>query len=360
MFDIQLKHLFRYHLILLLILILFIALSRVIGIKMMNSEKYKNYMSAETEEIFNEMVESTEGMTLEECAEYIERRQEQSFMKQDNKAELDAIMRYQTELQYCFDVRGWRNYCRYGKGIVSLNMPADLRSNSQKYSGFEVPQVVNSDPFSRYIYLSTFSAAPLLIMLLVGAMSADGHEKGIFKQVDISAELKAYYKSKELLMVILVLFICITDQLSLMIISGILERPEYSKAAFQSILGFGSSAFRARISQVIVWTSAKEIISGLLCYNIFTMLARHLCSMKKYIIACSAIISVMSAAAIYIPEFAPYMFAGITDTNNVLYRLGYINRMDASEAPVVIIGMASVLAGLWQWRYQSLKEIMER
>ena len=42
---------------------------------------------------------------------------------------------------------------------------------------------------------------PLLVMLPVGVMSADGHEKGVFRQVDISAELKGYYKSRELLMV---------------------------------------------------------------------------------------------------------------------------------------------------------------
>ena len=358
MLDVQLKHLFRYHAVLLVILIMLIAASRAVGIKMMDSADYKTYMSAETEEKFNEMLESTDGKSLEECAEYLERKREQSFMNQNNKAELDAVIRYQSELQNCFDVRGWRNYCRYGKGIVSLNMPEDLMSKPQKYRGFEVPQVVNGDPFSKYVYLSTFSVMPLLVMLLVGVMSADGHEKGVFRQVDISAELKVYYKSRELLMICLVIILWAADQISLMMISGVLERPEYSKAAVQSILGFGNSAFRAKISQVIVWTAAKELLCGLLCYNIFTLLARHLCSMKKYMIACTAMISVMSAAAVYISELAPYMFAGITDTNTVLYRLGYISRLDASEAPVVIIGMTSVLGGLCQWRYQALKEIM--
>lgn len=358
MLDIQMKHLFRYHAVLLVVLLSLIAASRAVGIKMMNSAAYSSYMSAETAEKFNELVKDTEDMTLEECAEYIDGEQTEALIKKGGSAKLDAINRYKMQLQNCFEVRGFRSYCRTGKGIVSLNMPPDLKINSQKYRGMEIPQVVNGDPFSKYLYLSTFSVMPFIIMLLVGVMSADGHEKGIYRQIDISAELKAFYKSREVLMIGLVVLICLADQLSLMMISGVLERPEYRTAAVQSVFGFGGSAFRARISQVIIWTAVKELLSGLLCYNIFTLTARHLCSMKKYIIACTAVISVMSVAAVYIPELAPYMFAGITDTNTVLYHLSYINRMDASEAPVVIIIMLSALAGLWQWRYQSLREIV--
>lgn len=353
MLELQVKQLFKYHIVLISVIIAIIALSRVVGITLMKNDRFSQYMSPNTAVEFDKLLDSTSDMTLEECAEYIERKQTEAIINGEDKAVTEAITRYNTELQRCFAVRGYRNYSRYGKGIVSLNIPSDLKAAPEKYRGYAVPRVVNSDAFSRYIFLSSFSIMPIIVMLITAVLSADGLEKGVFKQTNISAEAKAFYRAKEIMTVVFICIIYIADQLSVMLLSGVFERPEYRTSSVQGIVGFGTSAFRGTISQVIMWVFIRGLLSMLLCYNIFELIAKALSSLKKYIIVCTSLTALLSVSAAYMPALSPYMFCGITKISDVLYDLDYVKSLDASEGLIVIISMCSLLGGLFVWRREN-------
>lgn len=345
MFSMQLRNTFRYHLPVLIFVLLAIAASRLIGLRSIQSETYSPYMTTEVSTRFDDLLRQSEGMTLEERAHFITEQQSAAFLSATDQNEINAVMRYQSELQHCFEVRGYRNYGLYGKGIVSMDIPQDIK-NSRKYSGFAVPEVVNPDPFKKYLYLSSFSILPVIVMLLTAVLQADSYEKGVERQICLSAERAAFSRRRELIMILLITLICAAEQLSLLIISGAFFRAEYTTASLQSVTGFGSLSFRGTIVQVCVFTTVRQLLGALLCYELFALLAEKLCSVKKYILSALGAVALMSLAAFYIPELSPYMFAAVGKTENILRSLDYISLIDGSEAPVAIVLLSSLTGAL--------------
>ena len=350
MLKVQTERLFKYHKVMILVLIIMIAASRLVADRVMKSESVSPYKSDAVSERFDELLEQSEGMTLEECAQFIETRQLSSLKGGAEQDEITAVMLYRSELQKCFEVRGYRNYCLYGKGIVSIDIPKDINTNNEKYAGFAVPKVVNSDAFMKYLYMSSFSLIPVIILLLTAVLRADSYEKGVERQIMLSAERAGFHRVREWIMISVIALVCAAEQLSLLIMSGALGRNEYSSAPLQSVTGFTTSAFRGTITQFIVFIIARQLLSAVLCYQVFAILAQKLCSVKRYILAAFGITALMSLASYYIPELSPYMFASIGKTENMAYSLDYISIIDGSEAPLVIILMSSVICGLIIWR----------
>ena len=344
--KLQLGQILKYHWASLLAALLLMALSRGAGMFLMGSRSFSPYLSPEAEEIFIELMEDSRDLTLEQSAAFLLDRQQQAFINGFDQPRQDALMRYQSCLQNCFEVRGYRSYARTGRGLVSLNFAEDIRTAPEKYRGFGLPSLADGDPFEKYLYLSGYSLMPIVIMLLTGTLTADGSQRGVFRQVELSAGSRGFYRGKRLIMTGLTVLLWALEELSLLIMTGALARTEYRSATLQSLPGWGTSAFRGSISQAMVFLSVRHLLCGLMCLELFTLLGMRLASVKKFILWCSGLIAVMSLAGHYVPALGPYMFAGLIPSGELLSQVSYIGPIDGSEAPAVIICFSALLGGL--------------
>lgn len=356
MYSYQTSRLIKKFWLLFVIVIIFSASVKFAVYRSFNASNNLVYMNKETAEIYNELIENSADKTLEQCDEYITEYEMRSYASGYNNNITAAVNKYKTELRSCFMVESIRSYARTGRGLTDANIPTDLVKNSRLYAAFPTPQVINDEPFLKFLELRAVDIMPIFVLLLVGVFVADSYEKRMDQQIRISKNSSAFFKSREIILSVAIFIMFTLSFLADLILSGTLQQSEYSTAPLQSVWEFDLSPVMLTVRGTIIWLCVTRLMSFFATYSIFVLVAKQVCSVKKYVMLTSGLIAIMSAAAHYLGTFSPYMFAAVTSVNGRLQNLDYIRTFDCSEAVAVLIYLATILGGLSAWRYSGYYE----
>lgn len=253
-------------------------------------------------------------------------------------------------------VESIRSYARTGRGLTDANIPTDLVKNSRLYAAFPTPQVINDEPFLKFLELRAVDIMPIFVLLLVGVFVADSYEKRMDQQIKISKNSAGFFKSREIILSAAIFIMFMLSFFTDLILSGTLQQSEYSTAPLQSVWEFDLSPVMLTVRGTIIWLCVTRLMSFFATYSIFVLVAKQVRSVKKYVMLTSGLIAVMSAAAHYVGALSPYMFAAVTSVNGQLNNLDYMRAFDCSEAVAVFIYLAAILSGLTAWRYSGYYE----
>ncbi|MBS7114437.1 MAG: hypothetical protein KH080_08955, partial [Ruminococcus sp.] len=177
MYSYQTSRLIKKFWLLFVIVIIFSASAKFTVYRSFVSSNNLTYMNKETAEIYNELIENSADKTLEQCDEYITEYEMRSYASGYNNNITAAVNKYKTELRSCFMVESIRSYARTGRGLTDANIPSDLVKNSRLYAAFPTPQVINDEPFLKFLELQAVDIMPIFVLLLVGVFVADSYEK---------------------------------------------------------------------------------------------------------------------------------------------------------------------------------------
>lgn len=355
MYSYQTSRLLKKFWMLFVIVIIFSASAKFTVYRSFDSSNNLTYMNKETAEIYNELIENSADKTLDQCDEYITEYEMRSYASGYNNITA-AVNKYKTELRSCFMVESIRSYARTGRGLTDANIPTDLVKNSRLYAAFPTPQVINDEPFLKFLELQAVDIMPIFVLLLVGVFVADSYEKRMDRQIKISKNSSAFFKSREIILSVAIFIMFTLSFFADLILSGTLQQSEYSTAPLQSVWEFDLSPVMLTVRGTIIWLCVTRLMSFFATYSIFVLVAKQVCSVKKYIMLTSGLIAIMSAAAHYLGTFSPYMFAAVTSVNGQLNNLDYMRAFDCSEAVAVFIYLAAILSGLTAWRYSGYYE----
>ncbi len=353
MYGYQIKRFFTKYIFVVFFCILTAGVIKVVTVYRWQNNTAINYMTEKETEYYTQLLENTDGMSLEERYEYIFNYRIQSYQN-INEEMNNAISRYEDKLRYCYILNGVINYTKTGKGLVDAYMPSDLSENSRLYASLDKPTVINDEPFLKFLDLQSWNIMPILVLLITGVFIADSYEKRLHLVINVSRESKRFYRSRETVMAGFIFLIYSINFAADLLLSGYLSAG-YLNAAIQSVTYFIFSHINLTVGKTIVWLYVTQLLSLYICYSIFVLIARTVCSMKKYITASAAIIIIMSAFSIYLPDAAPYMFAAICDKKVLLSSISYIQIMDASEIVTVLFVYFMILAGVSAWRFTGYK-----
>lgn len=356
MYSYQTSRLLKKFWMLFVIVIIFSASAKFTVYRSFDSSNNLTYMNKETAEIYNELIDNSADKTLDQCDEYITEYEMRSYAGGYNNNITAAVNKYKTELRSCFMVESIRSYARTGKGLTDANIPSDLVKNSRLYAAFPTPQVINDEPFLKFLELQAVDIMPIFVLLLVGVFVADSYEKRMDQQIRISKNSSAFFKSREIILSAAIFIMFTLSFFADLILSGTLQQSEYSTAPLQSVWEFDLSPVILTVRGTIIWLCVTRLMSFFATYSIFVLVAKQVCSVKKYVMLTSGLIAIMSAAAHYLGTFSPYMFAAVTSVNGRLQSLDYIRTFDCSEAVAVLIYLATILGGLSAWRYSGYYE----
>ncbi len=356
MYSYQTSRLLKKFWLLFVIVIIFSALAKFVVYRSFNSSNNLTYMNKEVAEIYNELIENSADKSLEQCDEFITDYELMSYAGGYNDNITAAVNKYKTELRSCFTVESIRSYARTGRGLTDANIPSDLVKNSQLYAAFPTPQVINDEPFLKFLELRAVDIMPIFVLLLVGVFVADSYEKRMDQQIRISKNSTVFFKSREIILSLAIFIMFTLSFFADLILSGTLQQSEYSTAPLQSVWEFDLSPVMLTVRGTIIWLYVTRLMSIFIIYGIFVLLAKQVCSVKKYVMLTSGLIAVMSAAAHYVGALSPYMFAVVTSVNGSLHNLDYMRAFDCSEAVSVFIYLAAILGGLSAWRYSGYYE----
>ena len=349
MYGYQIKRLFTKYLFLILACILSAAAIKILTIYRWKNDIARNYMSEKETGYYTQLLESTSEMSLEQRSKYIYDHRIELSENTDEELD-DAINRYEDKLRYCYIINGIINYAKTGKGLVDAYVPNDLNENSVLYASLEKPTVINDEPFLKFLDLQSRSIMPIIVLLITGVFIADSYEKRLHLMINISKCSKQFYKSRETVIVIFIFLIYSIDFIVDLLASGYLASYGYMNAAIQSVPYFIFSHIDLTVGETIRWLYIVQLISLYICYNIFVLISRAVCSIKKYITISAAVIIVMSAFSSYFPEAAPYMFASICDKKMLLSSISYIKMIEISEIITTPFVFLLILVGILTWR----------
>ena len=333
MYSYQTSRLIKKFWLLFVIVIIFSASAKFTVYRSFVSSNNLTYMNKETAEIYNELIENSADKTLEQCDEYITEYEMRSYASGYNGNITAAVNKYKTELRSCFMVESIRSYARTGRGLTDANIPTDLVKNSRLYAAFPTPQVINDEPFLKFLELQAVDIMPIFVLLLVGVFVADSYEKRMDRQIKISKNSAAFFKSREIILMFTLSFFA--D----LIISGTLHQSEYSTSSLQSVWQFDLAPLMLTVRGTIIWLYVTRLMSLFITYGIFVLVAKQ-----------------VRSAAHYVGALSPYMFAAVTSVNGQLNNLDYMRAFDCSEAVAVFIYLAAILSGLTAWRYSGYYE----
>lgn len=356
MYSYQTSRLIKKFWLLFVIVIIFSASVKFAVYRSFNASNNLVYMNKETAEIYNELIENSADKTLEQCDEYITEYEMRSYASGYNNNITAAVNKYKTELRSCFMVESIRSYARTGKGLTDANIPSDLVKNSRLYAAFPTPQVINDEPFLKFLELQAVDIMPIFVLLLVGVFVADSYEKRMDQQIRISKNSSAFFKSREIILSVAIFIMFTLSFFADLIISGTLHQSKYSTSSLQSVWQFDLAPLMLTVRGTIIWLYVTRLMSLFITYGIFVLVAKQVCSVKKYVMLTSGLIAVMSAAAHYVGALSPYMFAAVTSVNGQLNNLDYMRAFDCSEAVAVFIYLAAILSELTAWRYSGYYE----
>lgn len=356
MYSYQTSRLIKKFWLLFVIVIIFSASVKFAVYRSFDSSNNLTYMNKETAEIYNELIENSADKTLEQCDEYITEYEMRSYASGYNNNITAAVNKYKTELRSCFMVESIRSYARTGKGLTDANIPTDLVKNSRLYAAFPTPQVINDEPFLKFLELQAVDIMPIFVLLLVGVFVADSYEKRMDRQIKISKNSAAFFKSREIILSVAIFIMFTLSFFADLIISGTLHQSKYSTSSLQSVWQFDLAPLMLTVRGTIIWLYVTRLMSLFITYGIFVLVAKQVRSVKKYVMLTSGLIAVMSAAAHYVGALSPYMFAAVTSVNGQLNNLDYMRAFDCSEAVAVFIYLAAILSGLTAWRYSGYYE----
>lgn len=356
MYSYQTSRLIKKFWLLFVIVIIFSASAKFTVYRSFVSSNNLTYMNKETAEIYNELIENSADKTLDQCDEYITDYELRSYAGGYNGNITAAVNKYKTELRSCFMVESIRSYARTGRGLTDANIPTDLVKNSRLYAAFPTPQVINDEPFLKFLELQAVDIMPIFVLLLVGVFVADSYEKRMDRQIKISKNSAAFFKSREIILSAAIFIMFTLSFFADLIISGTLHQSEYSTSSLQSVWQFDLAPLMLTVRGTIIWLYVTRLMSLFITYGIFVLVAKQVRSVKKYVMLTSGLIAVMSAAAHYMGALSPYMFAAVTSVNGQLNNLDYMRAFDCSEAVAVFIYLAAILSGLTAWRYSGYYE----
>ncbi len=356
MYSYQTSRLLKKFWLLFVIVIIFSALAKFVVYRSFDSSNNLTYMNKGTAEIYNELIENSADKSLEQCDEFITDYELRSYAGGYNDNITAAVNKYKTELRSCFMIESIRSYARTGRGLTDANIPTNLVKNSRLYAAFPTPQVINDEPFLKFLELRAVDIMPIFVLLLVGVFVADSYEKRMDQQIRISKNSTVFFKSREIILSLAIFIIFTLSFFADLILSGTLQQSEYSTAPLQSVWEFDLSPVMLTVRGTIIWLFVTRLMSIFITYGIFVLLAKQVCSVKKYVMLTSGLIAVMSAAAHYVGAISPYMFAVVTSVNGQLNNLDYMRTFDCSEAVSVFTYLAAILGGLSAWRYSGYYE----
>lgn len=349
MYSYQLKRLFTKYFLVILLCVLAAAVIKVITVYRWQNDLVRNYMTEKETEYYSQLLENTDGMPLEKRSEYIFNYRIRSSENIDEELN-NAISRYEDKLRYCYILSGIINYAKTGKGLIDAYIPSDLSKNSRLYASLEKPTVINDEPFLKFLDLQSWNIMPVLVLLITGVFIADSYEKRMHLVINISKSAKLFYKSRETVIVIFIFLICSINFIVDLSISGY-SASGYINASVQSVPYFIFSHINLTVGKTIVWLYITQLLSLYISYSIFVLIARTVCSVKKYMTVSAAIIIIMSAFSVYLPDAAPYMFAAICDKKVLLGSVSYIQIIDASEIVTILFVYFLILVGVSTWRF---------
>lgn len=356
MYSYQTSRLLKKFWLLFVIVIIISALAKFVVYRSFDSSNNLTYMNKEAAEIYDGLIENSADKSLEQCDEFITDYELRSYAGGYNDNIAATVNKYKTELRSCFMVESIRSYARTGRGLTDANIPTDLVKNSRLYAAFPTPQVINDEPFLKFLELQAVDIMPIFVLLLVGVFVADSYEKRMDQQIKISKTAVVFFKSREIVLSLAIFIMITLSFFADLILSGTLQQSEYSTAPLQSVWEFDLSPVMLTVRGTIIWLYVTRLMSIFITYGIFVLLAKQVCSVKKYVMLTSGLIAVMSAAAHYVGAISPYMFAAVTSVNGQLNNLDYMRTFDCSEAVSVFIYLAAILGGLSAWRYSGYYE----
>ena len=225
MYSYQTSRLIKKFWLLFVIVIIFSASVKFAVYRSFNASNNLVYMNKETAEIYNELIENSADKTLDQCDEYITDYELRSYAGGYNGNITAAVNKYKTELRSCFMVESIRSYARTGRGLTDANIPSDLVKNSRLYAAFPTPQVINDEPFLKFLELRAVDIMPIFVLLLVGVFVADSYEKRMDQQIRISKNSSAFFKSREIILSVAIFIMFTLSFFADLIISGTLQHP---------------------------------------------------------------------------------------------------------------------------------------
>jgi len=311
----ELYRIFKKHALVITAVILMIALSKALCSYLQSRESFSPYLSDEGRECFMQLLDESQGMSIDERTRFITDKQQTA----DTPYKQEAASRYSSLLRGCYRVKGYTDYAKGGRGIIDQQVPDDLVSNKEFYAALETPTVIDNDSYMKLIRLLSFDISPLWTMLFVGALSADSHEKGVAKQAAIAKNSHPYTAIRLVCGLMLVSLFYTLSFASDMLICGAFQS-DYLTASFQST-GL-SGKLECTVMGSILLLFLIGLVSCVVCFFTFEIFAKALCSVRKYILASGTLIVAMSSAAVYISRLSPYLFAAVRDKGEMLFVLG--------------------------------------
>lgn len=281
MYSYQTSRLIKKFWLLFVIVIIFSASAKFTVYRSFNASNNLVYMNKETAEIYNELIENSADKTLEQCDEYITEYEMRSYASGYNNNITAAVNKYKTELRSCFMVESIRNYARTGRGLTDANIPTDLVKNSRLYAAFPTPQVINDEPFLKFLELQAVDIMPIFVLLLVGVFVADSYEKRMDQQIRISKNSSAFFKSREIILSVAIFIMFTLSFFADLILSGTLQQSEYSTSSLQSVWQFDLAPLMLTVRGTIIWLYVTRLMSLFITYGIFVLVAKQVRSVKN-------------------------------------------------------------------------------
>ena len=315
MLSYELYRIFKKHAVLITAIVFMIAFSKALCLYLQSKESFIPYLSSVGRECFIKLLDESRGFSLDERTVFITEKTQTA----NTPSMQEAASRYSSLLRGCYRVKGYTDYAKSGRGIIDQQVPDDLLSDSEFYASLDEPTVVDTDPYSRLIRLLSFDISPLWIMLFVGTLSADSYEKGVPRQTAITKNSCRYTAVRLICGLMLNMLIYTLSFAGDMLICEAVQS-DYMTASFQST-GL-SGKLDCTVMGSILLLFIIGLVSCMICYFTFEILAKVLRSVRKYILAGGAIILSMSSAAVYISCLSPYLFAAVRDKGEMLSALG--------------------------------------
>ena len=273
MYSYQTSRLLKKFWMLFVIVIIFSASAKFTVYRSFDSSNNLTYMNKETAEIYNELIENSADKTLDQCDEYITDYELRSYAGGYNGNITAAVNKYKTELRSCFMVESIRSYARTGRGLTDANIPSDLVKNSRLYAAFPTPQVINDEPFLKFLELRAVDIMPIFVLLLVGVFVADSYEKRMDQQIRISKNSSAFFKSREIILSVAIFIMFTLSFFADLIISGTLHQSKYSTSSLQSVWQFDLASLMLTVRGTIIWLYVTRLMSLFITYGIFVLVA---------------------------------------------------------------------------------------
>ena len=240
----------------------------------------------ESEELLDQWIAETEGMTPEECDIYVQEKNNLVMTDQRLGAKYVNAFRELSEThQNTEKLQEYINFARNGEGVLTSAIPYKFIENLDFYKDVTPASMINDNPLSRYLNSQSGSVLLILSVLMFAVFMGQHYEAEIHRLSGVMKHGAAYHRSIRLILIAISFVLFAANEIFDLYVSGMFDHSYIFSASLQSYKAYITVSMDITIGQAILMIIAVKALTLLFfCFGA-ELAAKYSKSVKNAVIS---------------------------------------------------------------------------